>query len=73
MSCYQITKEFRIHHEDGWFYKFTDDGEGCIEVEYYEVIGGTEFAKFAETKQGSSFSIPKNCIETFIRVLGQME
>ena len=70
---YDITKEFRILHEDGWFYKFTDDGEGCIGIEYYEVIGGTEFAKFAETKQGSSFSIPKNCIETFIRVLGQME
>jgi hypothetical protein len=67
MSCYQITKEFRIHHEDGWFYKFTDDGEGCIGIEYYEVIGGSE------TKQGSSLSIPKNCIETFIRVLGQME
>ena len=64
---YQITKEFRIDHEDGWFYKFTDDGEGCIEIEYYEVMGGSE------TKQGSSFSIPKNCIETFIRVLGQME
>ena len=64
---YSITKEFRIFHEDGWFYQFTDDGEGCIEVEYYEVIGNTE------TKQGSSFSIPKNCIETFIRVLGQME
>jgi hypothetical protein len=70
---YNITKEFRIHHEDGWFYKFTDDGEGCIEIEYYEVIGGSEFAKRFETKQGSSFSIPKNCIETFIRVLGQME
>jgi hypothetical protein len=64
---YQITKEFHIHHEDGWFYKFTDDGEGCIGIEYYEVIGGVE------TKQGSSFSIPKECIETFIRVLGQME
>jgi hypothetical protein len=64
---YQITKEFRIHHEDGWFYKFTDDGEGCIGIEYYEVVGGVE------TKQGSSFSIPKDCIETFIRVLGQME
>jgi hypothetical protein len=26
---YQITKEFRIHHEeDGWFYQFTDDGDG---------------------------------------------
>ena len=64
---YQITKETRIHHEDGWFYQLTDDGEGCIEISYYELIGNTE------TKQGSSFSIPKNCIETFIRVLGQME
>jgi hypothetical protein len=64
---YQVTKEFRIHYGDGWFYQFTDDGEGCIEIEYYEEIGGVE------TKQGSSFSIPKNCIETFIRVLGQME
>jgi hypothetical protein len=64
---YQITKESRIHHEDGWFYQLTDDGEGCIEISYYELIGNTE------TKQGSSFSIPKNCIETFTRVLGQME
>jgi hypothetical protein len=64
---YDITKEFRIHHEDGWFYKFTDDGEGCIEVGCYEVIGG------AETQKGTSFHIPEDCIETFIRVLGQME
>ena len=63
---YSITKEFRIHHEDGWFYQFTDDGDGCIEVEYYEEIGGVE------TKQGSSFSIPKNCISQFINVLEQM-
>ena len=64
---YAITKKFRIHHEeDGWFYQFTDDGEGCIEVEYYEEIGG------AETKQGSSFSIPKDCISQFINVLEQM-
>ena len=64
---YQVTKEFRIHHEDGWFYTFTDDGEGCIEVEYYEVIGGVE------TKQGSSFSIPKDCIANFINVLEQLK
>ena len=71
---YQITKEFRIHHEeDGWFYKFSDDGEGCIEIEYYEVIGGSEFAKFAETKQGSSFSIPKDCIQHFIDALEQLK
>ena len=63
---YAITKEFRIHHEDGWFYQFTDDGEGFIEVDYYEGI------KCVETKQGSSFSIPKNCISQFINVLEQM-
>ena len=64
---YQITKEFRIHHEDGWFYQFTDDGgDGCIEIEYYEMVGNTE------TKGGSSFSIPKNCISQFINVLEQM-
>ena len=50
---YSITKEIRICHLDGWFYQFTDDGEGCIEISYYEVIGNTE------TKQGSSFSIEK--------------
>ena len=65
---YSITKEFRIHHEeDGWFYQFTDDGDGCIEIEYYELIDGVE------TQEGSSFSIEKKCIDTFIRVLGQME
>lgn len=64
---YQITKEIRIHHEDGWFYQFTDDGEGCIEVEYYELIGNVE------TKQGSSFSIPKDCISQFISVLGELK
>jgi hypothetical protein len=64
---YSITKEFRIHHEDGWFYQFTDDGDGCIEVEYYEVIDG------AETQEGSSFSIPKDCISQFINVLEQLK
>ena len=63
---YAITKEFRIHHEDGWFYKFTDDGDGCIEVEYYEVFENTE------TKEGSSFSIEKKGISQFINVLEQM-
>ena len=63
---YSITKEIRICHLDGWFYQFTDDGEGCIEIEYYEVIGNTE------TKQGSSFSIEKKCISQFINVLEQM-
>lgn len=64
---YQITKEIRIHHEDGWFYQFTDDGEGCIEVEYYELIGNVE------TKQGNSFSIPKDCISQFISVLEELK
>ena len=64
---YQITKEFRIHHEDGWFYQFTDDGDGCIEVEYYEVIDGVE------TQEGSSFSIEKKGISQFINVLEQLK
>jgi hypothetical protein len=65
---YQITKQIRIHHEDGWFYQFTDDGgDGCIEIEYYEMVGNTE------TKEGSSFSIEKKGIETFIRVLEQLK
>jgi hypothetical protein len=64
---YQITKEFRIHHEeDGWFYKFTDDGDGSIEIEYYEVINGVE------TKEGSSFGIEKKGISQFINVLEQL-
>ena len=64
---YSITKEFRIHHEeDGWFYQFTDDGDGCIEVEYYEVIDGVE------TQEGSSFSIEKKGISQFINVLEQL-
>jgi hypothetical protein len=64
---YQITKEIRIHHEDGWFYQFTDDGEGCIQIDYYEVNGITE------TKVGSSFSIPKDCIPKFISVLEELK
>ena len=70
---YQITKEIRIHNDDGWFYQFTDDGEGCIEVEYYELIQNTETMVSAETKQGNSFSIPKDCISHFIRVLGELK
>ena len=64
---YSITKEIRIHHEDGWFYQFTDDGEGCIEVEYYETSGITE------TKQGNSLHIPKDCIPQFIQILEQLK
>ena len=63
---YQITKEIRICHLDGWFYQFTDDGDGCIQIEYYEVIDGVE------TQEGSSFSIEKKGISQFINVLEQM-
>ena len=63
---YQITKQFRIHHEDGWFYQFTDYNEYNVELSCYEVNG------IEETKQGSSFSIPKDCISQFINVLEQM-
>ena len=64
---YQITRQLRIHHEDGWFYQFTDDGEGCIEVSYYETHG------IEESQVGKSFHIPKDCIETFISVLQQLK
>lgn len=64
---YSIIKKFRIFHEDGWFYQFTDDGEGCIEVEYYELIANTE------TKKGTSFHIPKDCIQNFIDTLEQLK
>jgi predicted GNAT family acetyltransferase len=68
MTSYQITKEIRIHHEeDGWFYQFTDDGEGCIQIDYYEMNGITE------TKVGSSFSISKDCISQFISVLEELK
>ena len=64
---YSITKEIRIHHDDGWFYQFTDDGEGCIEVEYYETNGITKI------KQGNSFHIPKDCLSIFIQTLEQLK
>ena len=66
-QTYQITKEIRIHHEDGWFYQFSDDGEGSIEVDYYEVNGITEI------KQGDGLRIPKDCISQFISVLEEMK
>ena len=68
MSSYQITKEINIHHEDdGWFYQFNTDEYGTVEVSYYELRDGKE------TQVGKSFSIPKDCIETFIRVLEQLK
>lgn len=64
---YQITKEVRIHHEDGWFYQFNDDGEECIQIDYYELQGNSE------VKQGNSFHIPKDCISQFISVLEELK
>jgi hypothetical protein len=64
---YQITQEIRIHHEDGWFYQFTDDGEGSVEITPYTTHG------IEERKSGEPFYIPKDCIDTFIRVLEQLK
>jgi len=65
---YSISKEFCIHHqEDGWFYQFTDDGEGCIEVSAYENNG------MERTKTGQSFHIPKDCISYFILILNELQ
>jgi hypothetical protein len=64
---YQITREIRIHHNDGWFYQFTDDGEGCIEVSAYETQG------IEETKTGQTLHIPKDGIEHFIAVLEELK
>jgi hypothetical protein len=65
---YSITQEIRIHQkEDNWFYQFTDDGKGCVEVSAY-VTHGIE-----ETKTGQTLHISKDCIDTFIRVLEQLK
>ena len=64
---YQITKEIRICHLDGWFYQFTDDNEYNVELSCYEVNG------IEETKQGTSFHIPKDCIQHFIDALEQLK
>jgi hypothetical protein len=64
---YQITKEIRIHHEDGWFYQFTDDGEGSVEITPYTTHG------VEERKSGEGFYLPKDCIDTFIAVLEQLK
>ena len=64
---YQITKEIRIHHkEDGWFYQFTNDGEGIVEITQYTTHG------IEERKTGEPFYIPKDCIIDFIEVLTEM-
>jgi hypothetical protein len=63
---YQITKQIRIHHEDGWFYQFTDDGEGSVEITPYATHG------IEERKTAEPFYIPKDCIIDFIEVLTEM-
>jgi hypothetical protein len=65
---YQITKEIRIHCEDeDWFYQFTDDGEGSVEITPYATHG------VEERKTGEPLYFPKNCIGTFIAVLEQLK
>ncbi len=64
---YQITREIRLHHEDGWFYQFDDDGEGCIEVSSYETHG------MEEVMTGQKLYLPKDCLETFIAVLQELK
>ena len=64
---YSITKEIRIHHEDGWFFQFTDDGQDLVEINQYTTHG------IEETKTGEPFHIPKDCLETFISVLQELE
>jgi hypothetical protein len=64
---YQITKEIRIHNNDFWFYQFTSDEYGSVEISYYEMKGKEE------TKVGQSILIPKDCITHFINTLSQFE
>ena len=66
-TAYTITKEIRIHNEDGWFYQLNNDGEGCIEFSYYEIQG------ISEVKQGDSFFIRKDCIQHVINTLEQFK
>jgi len=66
MTSYQITKEIRIHHEDGWDYVFTTDEYGTVGVNYHE---GLE-AFSGKTK---SIHIPKDCIQHFIDALEQLK
>lgn len=63
---YSITKEIRIHHEDGWHYEFLDDGDGCIVISSYEGSG------IAEDQTGT-LHIPKDNISQFIHVLEQLK
>jgi hypothetical protein len=64
---YSITQEIRIQHEDGWFYQFAQDGESQVEITAYTTHG------VEERKSGEPFYIPKDCIDTFIRVLEQLK
>jgi hypothetical protein len=64
---YQITKEIRIiHEEDGWDYVFTTDEYGTVSVIYSEGLEA-----FSGTTK--AIHIPKDCIQHFIDVLGQLK
>jgi hypothetical protein len=63
---YEISKQIRIHHEDGWFYQFTEDGEGQVEITPYVRSG-------EERKSGEGFYLPKDCIQHFIDALEQLK
>ena len=62
---YSITKEIRIHHDDGWHYEFLDDDQGCIEVSSLQGSG-------IEVTTGT-LHIPKDCIPHFISVLEELK
>jgi len=68
MTSYQITREIRLYHtDDGWFYQFNDDGEGCIEVSAFETL------ELKATKTSQTLHIPKDCIESFISILREIK
>jgi len=65
---YQITRKTNIHHKnDKWSYQFNTDEYGAVKVSYYELRGDKE------TQVGKYFYIPKDCIDTFIRVLEELK
>ena len=72
---YQIAREIRIRHDDGWFYQFTVDGEGSVEITPYATYGVEERKTGEPLKvhRGESFYIPKDCIDTFIAVLEELK
>lgn len=66
---YQITRQkIRLHCVDeDWFYQFTDNGEGLLEIAPYAIYG------VEERKSGDTFCIPKDCLESFIATLQEMK